>query len=224
MRRFAIVSQRCVIFGNGLYLLLQEIDPRKVPEPLGIKSQPAVPWLVASSPKSAEGQCSKLVASVTNLLVVGKKASQKFSWSLRPSCYCSLLSGVQHQRSQSSVDRPLFAKKIQNFQALQIRNSSTSIRPVTHCRRRQRALSHKQCKKFCLTTKFPNFGCTLLSARKNSQDVARSHTGFQKSQTSINVNFLKISPKTLPQVGRICNQQTSHAGKKFLFPLLIVFY
>lgn len=75
-----------------------------------------------------------------------------------------------------------------------------------------------------VTTKLLKSWCTIFVARKRSQDAAISHTSFQSSWTSINVNFLTNSPKTLPPLWENLLPADFSCWQKVSFFFLIVFY
>lgn len=122
-----------VEFRNRLYLLLQEIDQEKVQEPPGIKSHPAVPWFFASSPLVRRGTVYYTLRFRHQSIGLDKKRS--FIEVQRD--IATILQFLTSQRSTvaasvARVIRPLFAKKIPNFQTLQIYNYSTIIPSVSH--------------------------------------------------------------------------------------------
>lgn len=114
---------------NRLYLLLQEIDQERVQEPPGIKSHPAVPWFFASSPLVRRGTVYNTLRFRHQSIGLDQK---KRSFIEVQRDIATILQFLTSQRSTvaasvARVIRPLFAKKIPNFQTLQIYNYSTII-------------------------------------------------------------------------------------------------
>lgn len=185
---------------NRLYLLLQEIDQERVQEPPGIKSHPAVPWFFASSPLVRRG-------TVYNTLrfrhqSIGLDQKKKLHRSLAGHCdhlaipYFSAEHGSCLSRQS---DPPTFCQKNPKFldtSNLQLQYYYPLGESLSTVVKRSSLFNNTE-KRF-VTTKLLKSWCTIFVARKRSQDAAISHTSFQSSWTSIYVNFLTNSPKTLP--------------------------